>query len=54
VHDIAFAKEKFGEVSAVLAGRAGDQCDTIRHPLIHAGLGKGRLSTPIEKRRIEG
>jgi hypothetical protein len=38
VHDIAFAQQQLGEVSAVLAGRAGDQCDTVWHERIRADL----------------
>jgi hypothetical protein len=38
VHDIALAEQQFGEISAVLPGRAGDQ---RRTPVVHV------QSTPI-------
>ena len=31
VHDVALAEQEFGEIGAVLAGDAGDQCDIFRH-----------------------
>ena len=38
VNDIALAEQQFGEISAVLAGGSGNQCNTIRHPRCPSGF----------------
>ena len=38
VHDVVFLQQKLGKVSAVLTGRAGDQCDTVWHEWTRADL----------------
>ena len=38
VHDIAFLKQKFSEIAAVLAGDAGDECGFGGHGEIYVHL----------------
>ena len=42
VHDVTFCQQQLGQIGAVLAGRAGDQCDLVCHKIrasfLRAGL----------------
>jgi hypothetical protein len=49
VHDITLGEKELGEISAVLPGRAGDQCNAIRHQLIRAGFFEKSQPQPPSK-----
>ena len=53
VHDIAFVEQEFGEIGAVLPGRAGDQCHTICHRLISRTFLKHSIRRSTVAKRAE-